>query len=173
LEPAAVSKEQSKNMKTLHLVVAAVCLCASSAFAQTEKFYKLDFVVKEVENGKPVNIRAYSSILQSGQARERGSIRAGGRVPFTSGGNVQYYDLGVNFDFHSLREIGERVALDLSLEVSSNMASESSGTPPIIRNNKWSAVVAVNPGKATVIHTADDPTSKRQLQLELTATLIK
>jgi hypothetical protein len=38
---------------------------------------------------------------------------------------------------------------------------------------KWNAPVIVPLRKATVIFASDDPSSKRQMQLELTATPIK
>jgi hypothetical protein len=43
---------------------------------------------------------------------------------------------------------------------------------PTIRQNRWVSTVAVPLKKPTVIFSSDDLTSKRQMQLELTATPI-
>jgi len=57
---------------------------------------------------------------------------------------------------------------------SESAAPASAGTqlPPTIRQNRWSSSVVVPLSKPTVIFSSDDLTSKRQFQLELTATLI-
>ena len=72
-------------MKTLKFLIPFVAL-AGAALAQSvdqPRFYKLDFQVKEVEGGKPVNSRAFSTMLRVSQGADRGqaTIRAGGRVP--------------------------------------------------------------------------------------------
>jgi hypothetical protein len=45
-------------------------------------------------------------------------------------------------------------------------------TLPSIRSNSWSSVVIVPLKTPTLIFSSDDPASKRQMQLELTATPI-
>jgi hypothetical protein len=53
-------------------------------------------------------------------------------------------------------------------------AAETPDAPaPVIRQVKWNAPVIVPLGKPTVIFSSDDPSSKRQMQLELTARPIK
>jgi hypothetical protein len=89
-------------MKTLKFLIPVLAL-AGAALAQTAelpRFYKLDFQVKELEGGKPVNSRAFSTMLAASQGanREQATIRAGGRVPVTSSGGTSFFDLGVNID---------------------------------------------------------------------------
>lgn len=167
---------------------------AGSMFAQKEdakseqppRYYRLDFVVKEVEDGKVINGRSYSTIMQSGE-RSTAQIRTGNRVPVTMTGsgpsNVQYFDVGVNIDcrpapmeradFIQLESEG-RLALNISAEVSSITGSQEAApaSPPIVRQNKWSSNVLISVKKPTVVFSSDDATSKRKMQLELTATPI-
>jgi hypothetical protein len=155
----------------LTLAVAGASLAQSLDGA---KFYKLDFVVREVEGGKPVNSRTFSAILQvQTQQREVGTanIRAGGRVPYTSGGGLQFFDVGVSIDAKDLRETKSDVSVNISSDISS-VAPEAPANPPVIRQNRWSSTVIVPVKKPTVIFVSDDMSSKRQMQLELTATPI-
>src|SRR5262245_38725627 len=106
-------------MKTcLHLSLVVFSLAAAlPCFAQEERpaqppFYKIDIVVKELDGGKAVNSRAYSSLVSQ---TERGSIRTGNRVPVSTAPNTtsfQYFDVGINLDFKVVRELSDRLALD-------------------------------------------------------------
>src|ERR1043165_4543629 len=169
-------------MKTrLHLTIAILSVAAAApCLAQDERpreqpFYKLDFVVKEVEGAKTINSRSYSSIVSPS---DRGSIRTGNRVPTpTAGGSgiggFYYIDVGINLDFNVTRELSERIVLNVSVDISSNVASETPALPPVVRQNKWTSTVVVPLRKATMIFASDDPSSKRQLQVELTAAPVK
>lgn len=164
-------------MKALRLLTAVLCLSAPLLTAQAmpePTFYKLDFVVKEVDAGKVINSRSYSSI-QSASGKERSSIRTGNRVPLPSAPvNYQFSEVGINIDFGVLRELpADRVAVELTVEISSNIPSETPGTPPIYRTNKWQSHVMVPIRKPTTVFTSDDPSSKRQFQVDVTATPLK
>src|SRR5262245_16654420 len=101
-------------MKPMRLFLPVLCLFTGAAAAQPaaeSTFYKLDFTVKEVEAGKTINTRNYSSI-QAASGKDRSSIRAGNRVPVTSEKTVgvapvtqfQYLDVGISIDSGFLRE---------------------------------------------------------------------
>jgi hypothetical protein len=171
-----VNKE--KNMKRTKLCL-MLALLAGTAFAQGDNksapepsFYRLDFVVKELDGGKVVNSRSYSmSISSGGNITQSTSIRNGSKVPVTaSNGTTTYVDLGTNFDCRNAKMIGADLALNVSAEVSS--VAEPGGNPPVIRNNRWGGEVIVPLRKPTTIFSSDDAMSKRQMQLELTATPI-
>ncbi len=148
---------------------------AGAALAQTAepaKFYKLDFAVKELEGGKVVNSRSYSTMI-SPQAGDRSTIRTGSRVPVTgSDGKVTYIDLGVNIDCSNLKEVQSDLTVFVTADISSALDPSTAPTP-VIRQNRWSSNVSVPLKKPTVIFSSDDVSSKRQLQLELTATPVK
>ncbi|MGI8745911.1 MAG: hypothetical protein ACR2NN_25695 [Bryobacteraceae bacterium] len=153
----------------------AAMLFAATCFAQTPdapKFYKLDFVVKEVEATKVVNARSYSTMI-SDKSIWPNSIRAGSKVPYnTSGTQYQYAEVGVNIDCRAAMEIGSELSLVVNAEVSST-APESPQNTPIIRQNKWASTVLVPIRKPVIIFSSDDAITKRQMQLELTATPVK
>jgi hypothetical protein len=152
---------------------------SAAAFAQTEapKFYKLDYVVKEVEGGKVVNSRVFSTMLAvqvPGREAHPASIRAGGRVPVRSENNTQFYDLGVNIDARELRESQGDLSLYLSVDINTVTQEATGGIPvTLTRANKWSGSVLVPVKKPTVVFASDDVSSKRQIQLELTGTPVK
>jgi hypothetical protein len=146
------------------------------------RFYRLEFVVKELEHDKVINARMYSTSLSS-NTREGASIRAGSRVPYAastlnpgpgsaSTKQYQYYDIGVNIDSRDARELAAgQLALYLSVDVSSLLATKESGGdfPPAVRNTKWSSPVVVPIKKSVIVFSSDDPSGNRKMQLELTA----
>ena len=149
---------------------------AGTAFAQApepSRFYKLDFVVKEVEGGKPVNARTFSTMIPHLPGnRDAATIRAGGRVPVTHSGGTSFFDLGVNIDVRDVRDSQADIVVSLNVDIST-IAQETAAAQPVVRQNKWSGVVLVPLKKPTVVFASDDLTSKRQLQLEMTATPVK
>lgn len=157
-----------------------VMVCAGTCLAQTaesSKFYKLDFVVKDVEAGKVLNARAYSTMISTEKSNSPNAIRAGSKVPYATSaaaGNTQfnYAEIGVNIDCRSATEVGSELSIVVSAEVSTT-AQESMTPTPIIRQNKWAATVLVPIRKPVIIFSSDDATSKHQMQLELTATPIR
>jgi type II secretory pathway component GspD/PulD (secretin) len=154
---------------------------ASGAPAESgpKSFYQLNFVVRELENERVVNSRSYSIILSNDN--ERSSIRAGEKVPFSSisgeRSEWQQIDVGVNIDCAKLQDLGGRVALKISAEISSLMENHGDSSPPaslpIIRNNRWESNVMLPLKEATILYSSDDPASKRKMQLQLTVTTIR
>jgi hypothetical protein len=175
------------SMKTvLSLPLLALVTGSGMAFAQTPaapkeppKFYKLEFVFHEVDGGKVLNSRSYSAIASAGG--DVLTIRAGGRVPISSGGTqFTYYDLGVNIDCRAITEVPRDQALSLTVTADISSIPTEAGSPvgppppaPTIRQTKWSSGVIVPLKKPTLLFASDDLMSKRQVQLELTATPIQ
>jgi len=74
--------------------------CLAEDTAAPAKFYKLDFVVKEVEGTKVLNTRSYS-FLTSTPITSGCQIRTGNKVPVAGGG---YLDVGVSIDCYEVKE---------------------------------------------------------------------
>jgi hypothetical protein len=156
-----------------------LALMASTAFAQADNksapepsFYRLDFAVKEIDGGKVVNSRSYSmSISSPTNITQSTSIRTGSKVPITTGdGKNTYLEVGINLDCRGARLVGSDLALYVSADISS--VPEPASNPPLVRNNRWGGDVIVPLRKPTIVFSSDDAMSKRQMQLELTATPI-
>jgi hypothetical protein len=141
--------------------------------AKDFKYYRLNFVLKEVEAGKVKNSRDYAMIASP---RGKGQIRVGGRVPVpVAPGAAQHswVDVGVNIDCTSLQELQNQLAFRVSADISSLATAEHAQTlPPFIRQNKWDSQVIIALKKPTLLFSSDDPMSKVRLQLEVTATPI-
>ena len=150
-------------------------------------YYHLVFVVKEVEAGKIINSRSYfmsiGAVEGSSNVYLARSLRTGTKVPIEAEpGKINYVDLGINIDCRNVVDLGDRMAMDLSAEISSlqkeaedrnKPAIIGQGPTPSIQQNKWNSQVVVLLGKPTVVFSSDEVTSKRTIELELTATEIK
>jgi hypothetical protein len=187
------------NWQAPLLIVAGLLLTASFAAPQEApkastgskeatmrpaSVYRLDFVVRELEDGKQVNSRSYSLSAKSG---DWGGLRVGSRVPVGSVERQEYKgpdyrDVGINIDCQPHeRDEGGGVLLDFRFESSSVVAPEkakeqmgvSGPLPPIIRQVRFSGSSLVALGKPTVISTLDDVTSNRRYEVEVTATKVK
>jgi type II secretory pathway component GspD/PulD (secretin) len=145
--------------------------------------YRLEFAVREVEEGKRLNVRSYTMSAQDG---DRASIRVGNRIPYVTGSlgakgelastQFQYYDVGINIDCR-LHEREGYVLLDsVSIDISSVVKGDegTSGTPnPVVRSARAQVDAAVTPGKPTMVTTLDDVSSNRRYEVEVTATKVK
>jgi hypothetical protein len=170
--------------KSWTFTVIASALMAGACFAETAeptKFYKLDFIVKEVDGAKVLNARAYSMTTSA-----NGSIRAGSKVPVS--GQSSYLDVGVNIDTSNLKETGNGLIMFINAEVSTVLHESGSvdqkapagvsslvgsSALPVIRQNKWSSTAVIPFRKPTVIFSSDDAASTHRIELEVTATPLK
>jgi hypothetical protein len=170
------------NIRDWSVRFLAVALVAGTSFAQTPeppKFYKLDFVVKEVEGAKVLNARSYSITVSTDASSPHSSIRTGSKVPTPTGATGQYsfIDLAVNIDCGPVKAIQDGISLTVTVEISGvvqdSTTPASTTLPPVIRQNRWGSSVVLPIKKPTIIFSSDDTTTKRQMQMELTATPIR
>ena len=165
-------------------VVVLVVLCGgavrvwaqdSSAQQPSEKRESachLEFSLNELEDGKKINVRHYSMNLTGGIFKE---LKIGTRVPVEAEqGKFQYLDVGTNI---RARVYGKEDApiLDVAAEVSNLAISDQNahGGQPLVRQMVISGNTLLVYDKPTIVGAVDDPNSKRQYQLEVTATRIK
>jgi len=184
-----------RRLKSCALFLAVVLtLCCAAASAQEASAkdaaptgpatrHLLKFVVKELEGGKVINSREYSTYLAGASKETAGtsSIRTGSKVPIASGPSsaftqYTYIDVGVNIDIRGDRvEDGKLycfIKADItSIDTSTN--AESSTFPKVVRQNLWSSPVFAPLGKPITLFSSDDVASKRTMQLEMTATEVK
>lgn len=152
------------------MIAAGSCLAQTETPKQSEspKAYQLDFVLKELEDGKVVNSRNYSLMITA--ISGGGSIRSGDKVPVVTKSGAQtemtYIDVGVNIDCAALQETQGKLSLNVKADISS---AQPESTRPIVRTTRWSSNVVLPLKKSTVLFYSDDASSRRRLQLELTA----
>jgi len=82
------------------------CHATGTCLAQSEKnkdeqqkFYRLDFVIKEIAYDKVVNARSYSTMISTGHSGDQ--IRVGNKIPRQTGSPTnpyEYIDVGVSID---------------------------------------------------------------------------
>jgi len=170
-----------RTIRNLCVLLFSLALATALCYGENAppKFFKLEFVVKEVEGNRVVNSRSYSA---TDSTEEPGgcSIRAHTKVPYTVGNSTSEYDTGVSIDCRNLKEVTAGLALRVEASISSIPQEPASGiqysatsSPPAVRDNRWGSNVVVPIKKPTVIFSSDDFTSKHQMQLELTATPIQ
>lgn len=147
---------------------------AAASTVKPVSIYRLEFTVREVEDGKRLNSRSYVMSVQDG---DWGRVRVGNRIPYNTGKEqFQYFDVGINIDCR-LRDHDSFVLLEgTSIEISSVVKDESTAAGtlnPVVRQARASVVAAVTPGKPTAVTTLDDVSSNRRYEVEVTATKVK
>lgn len=142
---------------------------------KTAQAYRLDFSFNEVVDGKKVNTRNYTMDLMPQGGQE---IKIGTRVPVVVGtggkdSQYQYIDVGTNIEAHLNRLTDTDVELRIKCEVSNIDTTADSKIAPVIRQIKLEGATLLVVGKPLLIGSVDDPTSKRQFQLEVTVTKLR
>ena len=173
----------------IHLAIAAMAFClalvARSASAQQEKgkeaaateqkplaAYRIEFNVREIEDGKRLNSRNYMMMAEEGNWAK---IRVGNRVPYqTAEKQYQYTNVGFSIDCRPHEQEGG-VALAIIVDFSS-VAPQAEAAPsfnPMFRSNRTEVQSIVALGKPTVVTSMDDVESNRRYEIEVTATKVK
>ncbi|WP_263417188.1 type II and III secretion system protein [Terriglobus albidus] len=180
---------------TLFLAAVLTLCCAASAQEAAAKDtapagpatrHLLKFVVKELEGGKVINSREYSTYLAGGPKETAGtsSIRTGSKVPIPfsyetakpATTQITYIDVGVNIDIRGDRVEDGKLYCFIKAEftsIDSSANAENSVFPRVVRQNSWSSPIFAPLGKPITLFSSDDVASKRTMQLELTATEVK
>lgn len=160
---------------------------AAQASEAPVHFFHLLFVVQELgTDGKPTNSRSYTATVSTDPRDEGTSIRTSSRIPVatvsSSSGDVktpvntqfQYMDVGVNIDTRNAREVGRRLSLHITADVSSLAdSSDQNLHEPIVRGNKWRSTVLIPLDKASVVFTSDSLDNKGSMQMVVTATSLQ
>ena len=178
-----------KRAVSIRLAIAVMAFCLplipNSASAQQEKgkeaatteqkplvAYRIEFNVREIEDGKRLNSRNYMMVVEDGDSAK---IRVGNRVPYqVAEKQFQYQDVGMNIDCRP-REREDSLALAILVEFSS-LAPQTETTPlfnPVFRTERTEVESIVRPGKPTLVASMDDVVTNRRYEIEVTATKVK
>lgn len=159
---------------------------ARNDFTWARNPYRLDYTIKELEDGRVVNTRNYSINMLSSEERGRsfGEAKTGTRVPISTGvskdggTSIQYLDVGINISSQLYVTETSNLLLSGLVEIStlaapSDVAGSSSVGAPVIRQIRCNTTGEVVAGKANQIASLDDPISKHRFVIEVTPTKLR
>src|ERR1700733_13127595 len=134
------------------------------------KSYRLTYSITELDGGKRVGVQHFSMVVTSGQ---RTQVKQGSRVPIVMGSDkegsqVQYLDIGLNFD-STLDQYANGAKLSAKVEQTS-VAEERSGVVPQdpgVRQTVLANFSFLQPGKPLVLGSMDIPGSTRHLDVDV------
>jgi hypothetical protein len=132
--------------------------------------YRFDFSINELEDGKKLNTRKYSMNLSdySGGGQD---LKIGTRVPIRSEDTkFQYLDIGTSI--HARLPWSTPPTLDVIAEFTGFASPEEAtkGDHPLLRQMRISGSTTLILNKPMIIGSVADPNSKREFELEVTAT---
>ena len=145
--------------------------------------YKLEFTVHQFENGKKVNDRSYSVIVERARMREdanKYTFKAGSKVPVVVGASssaglnqYQYMDIGMNFDCR-LWGPDDNLMLQSTVEVSSiSTPQQGASNQPTVRQARADLVSPISGAKPVTIASFDEVDAPRRMDIEVTATKLR
>jgi len=150
----------------------------------TENFFKLAFVIYELDDGKRINQRDYMMIGRTDN--QPSNIRVSTRVPITTAetkGDKQYtyIDVGLNIRCSMKEQVDRRLQLHCDIEISSFIRPEQIAGPtgnasliaPVMRTTRTESWALLTLGKPANLTTVDDVNSAKRLQVEVTATKLE
>lgn len=138
-------------------------------------FYKVVFVISELENGTATNQRRYTMMAKEDRPTV---VKTGSRVPIATGSKngdtqFQYMDVGFNAVVNISAADGN-IALSADIDISNVVPAEkdvpSSISAPMVRQVHQNVNAWVESGKPEVISVTDDVNSKKSVQVEVTVT---
>jgi len=147
----------------------------------TENFFKLAFVMYELDDGKRTNQRDYTMIGRTDN--QPSSIRVSTRVPIyteVKGNDKQYtyIDAGLNIRCSLKEQVDRRLQFHCDIEMSSfirpeqiaNATEKAGPEAPVMRTTRTESWALLTLGKPAVFTTVDDINSAKRMQIEVTAT---
>jgi|GEM_PF-962337 hypothetical protein len=149
----------------------------------TENFFKLAFVMYELEDGKRTNQRDYMMIGRTDN--QPSIIRVSTKVPITTaekGGDIQYTytDVGLKINCSMKEQVDRRLQLHCDVEISNfirpeqiaNATGNAGPAAPFLRSMRIESWELLTLGKPAILTTVDDINSTKRMQIEVTATKV-
>ena len=150
----------------------------------TENFFKLAFVMYELEDGKRTNQRDYMMIGRTDN--QPSNIRVSTKVPITTmekGGDkaYTYTDVGLRINCSMKEQVDRRLQLHCDIEISSfirpeqiaNATGNAGPAAPFLRATRTDSWELLTLGKPAILTTVDDINSTKRMQVEVTATKLE
>jgi hypothetical protein len=149
----------------------------------TENFYKLAFVMYEIDDGKRTNQRDYMMIVKT--EYQPSSIKVSTRVPIVTeekgeDKKITYIDVGLIIRCSLKEQVDHKLQFHSDNEISSFARPEQAGGSgnsvpgaPVLRTTRTESWALLTPGKPAVFTTVDDVNSTKRMQIEVTATKVE
>jgi len=145
------------------------------AVKETADTYRLDLVIRELQDGKAIGARSYSTLVRDEPHGGMRRIRVGSRLPVSTGGTSwSYLEAGTEISL-GIRTIEGKLVLRLNVDMSSIASPEPApavklAEQPVMRHFGIDQEAAIPLGKPTLLNSVDDPNSNHKFQIEVTAT---
>ena len=147
--------------------------------SQPAYYYRLEFVIREMDREKPVDTRNYILLAQSGVSAK---LTAGSEVPYAAGSfstansgttkNIQYRSVGISI-YCTVKEGNDGPQLEFGLNISDALPPEKDSDTPSFRNVTINSRALLALGKPTTVSVVEDPGSRHRFQVDVTATKLK
>lgn len=147
----------------------------NKASADSADTYRIDVTISEMQDGKRISSRNYSTLIRDGRYIAPRTIRVGSRLPVqTPPQGMNYLDVGTNLTLRAWKLEGQLI-LSMAVEVSSIAPVDpASGVKlaeaPVLRQFRTDQEAAIPLAKPTLFNSIDDPSSNHKFQIEVTAT---
>jgi len=140
--------------------------------------YKMAFSVYELQDGKKINQRDYSLLVEA-NGRGANTLKIGTKVPIDTGkDSYTYTDVGFELRCSAAETVNNKLGVSVDITVSNfaipeqNTDPRTSGGRPVLRGVTQRVSAVVNPGKPQILTSMDDVNSTKRMQVELTATKV-
>lgn len=140
--------------------------------------YKMAFSIYEVQDGKKINQRDYSLLVEA-NGHGANTLKIGTKVPIDAGnGGITYADVGFEMRCSAAETVNNKLGVSLDMTVTNfaipeqNTDPRTAGSRPVLRGVTQRVSAVVNPGKPQILTTMDDVNSNKRMQVELTATKV-
>jgi type II secretory pathway component GspD/PulD (secretin) len=136
--------------------------------------YRLEFKINELNDDRKVDSRNYNLVADT---RQVSRLHIGSQVLVRGADKDKdkdkYLDLGKNIDCHVRTENEHAIGLRLTVEVSGvaeHGAAETEKSDPVIQRSRIETSSILELGKPLTVGSFYDPSSKHNVQIEVTAT---
>jgi len=138
--------------------------------------YRLEFKINELNDDKKVDSRNYNLVADP---RQVSRLHIGSRLLLHSADKDKdkdrdkYVDIGKNIECHVRTENEHAIGLRLTVEVSGvaeHGAAEAERSDPVVQQSKIETASILELGKPLLVSSFYDPSSKHNVQIEVTAT---
>jgi len=134
-----------------------------------EGFYRLDFVIREMDGEKVLDTRNYSMWVQVEMQK---TVKAVSEVRVPAGNSVNIKTIGVSISCY-VSETDGLPWINMNASITDMMPPENAGDFPAFRNIGMESIAPLSLGKSVTVSKVEDPITKHRFQVDVTGTKLK